>query len=94
LLLSKTAALSSNQTIRPSGRRTGFLERTITARRTSPRRTLTAVTEACAARGIGRARLTTQTISSPTVPQPFLTLFLRMLSHSTTSAPELSMHFF
>src|ERR1700753_937575 len=44
LLFSSTAALSSKRMKRPSGRRTGFRVRTITARRTSPLRTLTAVT--------------------------------------------------
>jgi hypothetical protein len=92
LLLRSTAALSSKRIIRPSGLRTGFLDRTMTARRTSPRRTLTAVTDACVVAETGRARLTTQTISSPTVPQPLLTLFFKTLTHSTISAPELSMH--
>jgi hypothetical protein len=93
LLLSNTAALSSKRTQRPSGLRTGFLLRTITARRTSPRRTLSTLEMACEPGDIGRARFTTQTISSPTVPQPLLTLFLRTLTHSTSSAPELSITF-
>ena len=91
LLLSSTAALSSKRMILPSGLRTGLRVRTITARRTSPRRTLTAFTDACEAAEIGRAFFTTQTISSPTEPQPLLTLFLRIFTHSTRSAPELSM---
>ena len=91
LLFSNTAALSSNQMYRPSGLRTGFLVRTMTARRTSPLRTLTAVLDAWAAADTGRARFTTQTISSPTPPQPLLTFCLRTLTHSTRSAPELSM---
>lgn len=96
LLLSNTAALSSKRTQRPSGLRTGFLLRTITARRTSPRRTLSTFEMACepGELEIGRARFTTQTISSPTVPQPLLTLFLRTLTHSTSNAPELSITFF
>lgn len=92
LLFNNTAALSSNLTTRPSGLLTDFLVRTITALRTSPRRTFIAVAERDADAGMGRARLTTQTISSPTEPQPFVTLFLRTLTHSTMSAPELSMH--
>ena len=91
LLLSNTAALSSNRINRPSGLWTDFLVRTMTARRTSPLRTLTAVTDACAAADTGRARLTTQTISSPTPPQPLLTFCFRILTHSTSRAPELSM---
>lgn len=91
LLFNSTAALSSKRMIRPSGRFTGFRVRTMTARRTSPRRTLTAFTDACEAADMGRAFFTTQTISSPTEPQPLLTLFLRMFTHSTRSAPELSM---
>ena len=91
LLFRRTAALSSNRMILPSGLRTAFLVRTMTARRTSPLRTLTAVTEACAAADTGRARLTTQTISSPTEPQPLLTFCFRILTHSTSRAPELSM---
>jgi hypothetical protein len=91
LLFNSTAALSSNRTIRPSGRRTAFLVRTMTARRTSPLRTFTAVADACAAADTGRARMTTQTISSPTEPQPLLTFCLRTLTHSTRRAPELSM---
>lgn len=91
LLFSRTAALSSKRTYVPSGRRTAFLVRTMTALRTSPFRTLTALTEACVAADIGRARLTTQTISSPTDPTPLLTLFLRIFTHSTRRAPELSM---
>ena len=96
LLLSNTAALSSKRIQRPSGLRTGFLLRTITARRTSPRRTLSTFEMAWEPGEveIGRARFTTQTISSPTVPQPLLTLFLRTLTHSTSSAPELSITFF
>jgi hypothetical protein len=94
LLLSNTAALSSKRTQRPSGLRTGFLLRTITARRTSPRRTLSTLEMACEPGDIGRARFTTQTISSPTVPQPLLTLFLSTLTHSTRSAPELSITYF
>ena len=94
LLLSKTAALSSKRTQRPSGLLMGFLLRTITARRTSPRRTLSTFEMACCVGEMGRARFTTQTISSPTVPQPLLTLFLRTLTHSTSSAPELSITFF
>ena len=94
LLLSNTAALSSKRTHRPSGLLTGFLLRTITARRTSPRRTLSTFETVCAPGEMGRARLTTQTISSPTVPQPLLTLFLSTLTHSTNSAPELSITFF
>lgn len=91
LLFNSTAALSSNRTVRPSGRRTAFLVRTMTARRTSPLRTFTAVADACAAAEIGRARITMQTISSPTDPQPLLTFCLRTLTHSTRRAPELSM---
>jgi hypothetical protein len=91
LLLSRTAALSSNRTNRPSGRRTGFRVLTMTARRTSPLRTLMAVADACAAAETGRASLTTQTISSPTEPQPLLTFCLRTLTHSIRRAPELSM---
>lgn len=90
LLFNSTAALSSKRMILPSGRRTGFRVRTITARRTSPRRTLTAFTDACEAAEMGRAFFTTQTISSPTDPHPLLTLFFRMFTHSTRSAPELS----
>src|SRR5712671_4924834 len=95
LLFNNTAALSSKRTQRPSGRRTGFLQRTITARRTSPRCTLGALDTAaepepdpepdCAWGEMGRARLTTQTISSPTLPHPLFTLFLRTLTHSTRS---------
>ena len=91
LLFNRTAALSSNLTKRPSGRLTGFLVRTITARRTSPLRTFTAVADACAAAEIGRALFTTQTISSPTEPHRLLTFRLRTLTHSTSIAPELSM---
>jgi hypothetical protein len=91
LLFRSTAALSSNRTTRPSGRRTGFRHRTITARRTSPRRTFKTLETACAPGEMGRARFTTQTISSPTPPQPLLTLFLSTLTHSTRRAPELSM---
>ena len=91
LLFRSTAALSSNRTTRPSGRRTGFRHRTMTARRTSPRRTFKTLETACAPGDMGRARFTTQTISSPTPPQPLLTLFLRTLTHSTRRAPELSM---
>ena len=91
LLFSNTAALSSNRMSRPSGLRTGFLVRTMTARRTSPLRTFTAVLDACAAADTGRARFTTHTISSPTPPQPLLTFCLRTLTHSTKRAPELSM---
>ena len=90
LLFKRTAALSSNRMKRPSGLRIAFLVRTMTARRTSPRRTLTAVVEAWAAADTGRARLTIQTISSPTEPQPLLTFCLRTLTHSMSSAPELS----
>ncbi len=90
LLLSNTAALSSKRTDRPSGLRTGFLLRTMTARRTSPRRTLSTLETACWPGEMGRARFTTQTISSPTLPQPLLTLFLSTLTHSTSRAPELS----
>lgn len=90
LLFSNTAALSSNRTIRPSGRRAAFLQRTMTARRTSPRRTLRMFETACAPGEMGRARFTTQTISSPTPPHPLFTLFLSTLTHSTRSAPELS----
>lgn len=90
LLLSSTAALSSNRMNRPSGLRTVFLVRTMTARRTSPLRTLIAFEPLCAAE-MGRARLTTQTISSPTLPQPLFTFCLRTLTHSTSKAPELSM---
>src|SRR6266702_5661774 len=93
LLFRSTAALSSNRTTRPSGRRTGFLHRTMTARRTSPRRTFKTFETACAPGEMGRARFTTQTISSPTPPQPLLTLFLSTLTHSTRRAPELSMTF-
>ena len=89
LLLSRTAALSSKRMKRPSGLRTALRVRTITARRTSPWRTFGA--EADAAPEMGRARLTTQTISSPTLPQPLLTFCLRTLTHSMRSAPELSM---
>jgi len=46
LLFSRTAALSSKRMKLPSGLRTGFRVRTITARRTSPRRTFTAFTDA------------------------------------------------
>jgi hypothetical protein len=63
----------------------------MTARRTSPLRTLTAVAEEAAAAVSGRADLTTQTISSPTEPQPLLTFCLRTLTHSIKTAPELSM---
>ena|ERR1700722_16544314 len=91
LLFSKTAALSSNRTKRPSGLLTGFRVRTITARRTSPLRTLIAVAEACTAAEMGLALFTTQTISSPTEPQRLLTFRLRTLTHSTSKAPELSM---
>lgn len=90
LLLSRTAALSSNRTNVPSGRLTDLRVRTMTALRTSPRRTLTALTDACVAADTGLAFCTTTTISSPTEPQPLLTLFLRTLTHSTTNAPELS----
>lgn len=89
LLFRRTAALSSNRIIRPSGRLTAFRVRTMTARRTSPRRTLMALPTWVAA--TGRARFTTQTISSPTDPQPLLTFCLRTFTHSTRSAPELSM---
>ena len=67
LLFNNTAALSSNRTSRPSGRGTAFFVLTTTARRTSPRLTLTAVADARADAGIGLARFTTQTISSPTL---------------------------
>lgn len=92
LLFSRTAALSSKRMKLPSGLRTGFLVRTMTARRTSPRRTFIAFTDAWVAAEMGRARWTTTTISSPTEPQPLLTLFFRTLTHSTMRAPELSMH--
>jgi hypothetical protein len=46
LLFNKTAALSSNRIRRPSGLRTGFVVRTMTARRISPLRTLMAVADA------------------------------------------------
>ena len=91
LLFRSTAALSSNRTTRPSGRLTGFRHRTMTARRTSPRRTFKTLDMACCPGEMGRARFTTQTISSPTPPQPLLTLFLSTLTHSTRRAPELSM---
>jgi len=91
LLFNNTAALSSNRMTRPSGLRTAFLVRTMTARRTSPLRTFTAVLDAWVAADTGRARFTTQTISSPTPPQPLLTFCLRTLTHSTRRAPELSM---
>jgi hypothetical protein len=93
LLFRSTAALSSNRTTRPSGRRTAFRHRTMTARRTSPRRTFKTLETACAPAEMGRARFTTHTISSPTPPQPLLTLFLSTLTHSTRRAPELSMTF-
>lgn len=124
LLLTRTAALSSKRTYRPSGLRVGYFVRTTTARRTSPRRTLGADDEDEAPgpeRGFGRARLTTTTISSPgdswiverdchTVSSrspasrgerekggapiramPCPVFVLRTLTHSATSAPELSM---
>jgi len=90
LLFNNTAALSSNLTNLPSGLLTAFLVRTIKARRTSPRRTFNAVAEEACAAVSGRARLTTQTISSPTDPQPLLTFCFRTLTHSTRRAPELS----
>lgn len=68
LLFNSTHALSSNFTMRPSGLAAGFLVRTMRALLTSPRLTFTAVEERRAEAGIGRARLTTQTISSPTPP--------------------------
>ena len=93
LLFNNTAALSSNRTTRPSGRGTAFFVLTTTARRTSPRLTLTAVADARADAGIGLARFTTQTISSPTLAYPWFTLCLRTFTHSMRSAPELSMTF-
>ena len=78
---------------RPSGRATGLRVRTITARRTSPRRTFVVAAACPSATETGRARLTTHTISSPTPPQPLLTFCLSTLTHSTRSAPELSMTF-
>ena len=90
LLFSRTAALSSKRTTVPSGRRTSFRVRTMTARRTSPRLTLTAFTDAWAAAEIGLAFCTTTTISSPTEPQPLVTLFFKTLTHSARRAPELS----
>lgn len=91
LLFKRTAALSSNRINLPSGLLTAFLVLTMTALRTSPRRTFTATADAAAAAVTGRAVLTTQTISSPTEPQPLLTFCLRTLTHSTRTAPELSM---
>lgn len=91
LLFRRTAALSSNRINLPSGLRTGFLVLTMTALRTSPRRTFTAVADAAAVAVKDRADLTTQTISSPTEPQPLLTFCLRTLTHSMRTAPELSM---
>ena len=41
--------------------------------------------------GMGRAALTTQTISSPILAKPSFVLCLRTLTHSMRSAPELSM---
>jgi len=90
LLFNSTAALSSNRIMRPSGRLTALRVRTTTARRTSPRRTLTAVEDARAVALIGRACCTTTTISSPTVAQPWLILCLSTFTHSTISAPVLS----
>ena len=90
LLFRSTAALSSNRMSLPSGLLTAFAVRTMTARRTSPLRTLTAAESPCPT-GAGRARLTTQTISSPILPCPLLTLFFKTFTHSTMSAPELSM---
>ena len=40
---------------------------------------------------MGRAHFTMQTTSSPMLPKLLLTLFLSTLTHSTSSAPELSM---
>lgn len=91
LLLSRTAALSSKRIQRPSGRLSGFLVRTMTARRTSPLRTFTAVTDAAADSDTGLAFFTTQTISSPTPPHPLFTFCLSTLTHSINVAPELSM---
>ncbi len=91
LLFKRTAALSSNLTNCPSGVLAGFFMGTITARRTSPRWTLTAVEEERAAAEMGHVRLTTQAISSPTPPKPWFTLCLSTLTHSMRSAPELLM---
>ena len=68
LLLSRTQTLLSNFTTRPSGCAVGFLVRTMTALRTYPLLTL-AIDEDCSAVVVmGRAFLTTHTISSPMPP--------------------------
>lgn len=95
LLLISTAALSSNRTTRPSGRISVFLVLTTTARRTSPRFTLSAAAvdvfaEPDSVDGIERARSTTHTIWSPTPAKPWPDLFLSTLTHSTRRAPVLS----
>lgn len=92
-LFSKTAALSSKRIYLPSGRMYSFFVRTMRARCTSPRRTLTML-DVGALLGIGRARLTTHTISSPTVPTPGVLFAFSTFTHSTRSAPELSMTYY
>lgn len=88
-LFRSTAALSSNRIYLPSGRRYSFFVRTMRARCTSPRLTLT-IFDVGELLGMGRARLTTQTISSPTVPTPGVLFAFSTFTHSTRSAPELS----
>ena len=66
LLLSRTQALSSNFTTRPSGCTASFLVRTMTALQTSPLRTLTTDEDCSAVGDMSHAFLTTHTISLPT----------------------------